>query len=291
MLDPVLLRSFITVVDTGNFTRAAEYLHLTQSTVSQHVLRLEDRLGCQLLDRGQRHILPTEEGERLLGYARSILRLAEEACASVAAAQASAVLRLGAPEEFMGAALMPTLAAVQAAHPLLRVEVEGGLSHELLRRYREGDLDLLLVKQWEVDADCHAQWAEPLCWIAARDAAAPAAGTAVPLVAFPAGALYRQEMTAMLENCGRPWQVRFCSPSLPSLTAAVAAGLGVSLLPAACVGPEHRVLTAAEGYAAPAGLRLALYARARLSEAGRALLRALTGYCEQRAAEVSARAG
>lgn len=291
MLDPVLLRSFITVVDTGNFTRAAEYLHLTQSTVSQHVLRLEDRLGCQLLDRSQRHILPTEEGERLLGYARSILRLAEEACASVAAAQASAVLRLGAPEEFMGAALMPTLAAVQAAHPLLRVEVEGGLSHELLRRYREGDLDLLLVKQWEVDADCHAQWAEPLCWIAARDAAAPAAGTAVPLVAFPAGALYRQEMTAMLENCGRPWQVRFCSPSLPSLTAAVAAGLGVSLLPAACVGSEHRVLTAAEGYAAPAGLRLALYARARLSEAGRALLRALTGYCEQRAAEVSARAG
>lgn len=283
MIDPVLLRSFLTVVETGNFTRAAEYLHLTQSTVSQHVIRLEDNLGCRLLDRTQRHILPTEEGERLLGYARSILRLAEEARESVAAAQASAVVRLGAPEEFMGSTLMPTIASVQAAHPRLRVEVEGGLSHELLRRYREGELDLLLVKQWEVDADCHAQWPEPLCWIAAAGAALPAPDTAVPLVAFPAGALYRQEMTAMLESCGRPWHVRFSSPSLPSLAAAVAAGLGISLLPAACVSAGHRVLRAGEGFPAPAGLRLALYARSRLSDAGHALKRALEAYCELRA--------
>lgn len=287
MLDPVLLRSFVTVVDTGNFTRAAEYLHLTQSTVSQHVIRLEDSLDCRLLDRTQRHVLPTEEGGRLLGYARSILRLAEEARESVAAAPASASLRLGAPEDFMGSTLMPTLAAVQAAYPLLRVEVEGGLSHELLRRYREGELDLLLVKQWEVDADCHAQWPEPLCWIAAQGSPPPAPDTAVPLVAFPAGALYRQEMTALLEACGKPWHVRFSSPSLPSLTAAVAAGMGISLLPAACVAPGHRVLTADEGYAAPGGLRLALYARSRLSDAGHALLRALTAYCELRAGTVT----
>jgi len=287
MLDPVLLRSFVTVVDTGNFTRAAEYLHLTQSTVSQHVIRLEDNLDCRLLDRTQRHVLPTEEGERLLGYARSILRLAEEARESVSAAQASAVLRLGAPEEFMGATLMPTIAAVQSAYPLLRVEVEGGLSHELLRRYREGELDLLLVKQWEVDADCHAQWPEPLCWIAAQDAAPHAPDTAVPLVAFPAGALYRQEMTAMLETGGKPWHVRFSSPSLPSLVSAVASGLGISLLPAACVTAEHRVLTAAEGFPAPGGLRLALYARSRLSDAGLALRRALEAYCELRAGKVT----
>lgn len=287
MIDPVLLRSFVTVVDTGNFTRAAEYLHLTQSTVSQHVIRLEDNLNCRLLDRAQRHILPTEEGERLLGYARSILRLAEEARESVAAAQGSAVVRLGAPEEFMGATLMPTVAAVQAAYPLLRVEFEGGLSHELLRRYREGELDLLLVKQWEVDADCHAQWPEPLRWITAAGAPPPAPDTAVPLAAFPAGALYRQEMTAMLETSGKPWHVRFSSPSLPSLTAAVAAGLGISLLPAACVTAEHRVLTAAEGFPAPSGLRLALYARSRLSDAGHAMRRALEAYCEQRANQVT----
>ncbi|MBD9430563.1 LysR family transcriptional regulator [Achromobacter sp. ACM03] len=287
MLDPVLLRSFLTVVDTGNFTRASEHLHLTQSTVSQHVIRLEENLGCRLLDRTQRHVLPTEEGERLLGYARSILRLAEEARENVAAAQASAVVRVGAPEDFMGATLMPTLAAVEAAYPRLRVEVEGGLSHQLLRRYRDGELDLLLVKQWEVDADCDAHWPEPLCWITARDAPPPAPDTAVPLVAFPSGALYRQEMTAMLETCGKPWHVRFSSPSLPSLGAAVAAGLGISLLPAACASAEHRLLTPEEGFPAPRGLHLSLYARSRLSDAGHALRRALQDFCTQRAAQVT----
>ncbi|MGB3433249.1 LysR family transcriptional regulator [Achromobacter sp.] len=287
MLDPVLLRSFLTVVDTGNFTRASELLHLTQSTVSQHVIRLEENLGCRLLDRTQRHVLPTEEGERLLGYARSILRLADEARESVAAAQASAVLRLGAPEDFMGATLMPTIAVVEAAYPRLRVEVEGGLSHELLRRYRDGELDLLLVKQWEVDADCDAHWPEPLCWITARDSPPPAPDTAVPLVAFPSGALYRQEMTAMLETGGKPWHVRFCSPSLPSLSAAVAAGLGISLLPCACATAEHRLLTPEEGFPAPRGLQLSLYARGRLSDAGHALRRALTDFCEARAAQAT----
>lgn len=145
----------------------------------------------------------------------------------------------------------------------------------------------MLVKQWEVDADCHAQWPEPLCWITARDAPPPAPDTAVPLVAFPAGALYRQEMTAMLETGGKPWQVRFSSPSLPSLVAAVASGLGVSLLPAACVTAEHRVLSAEEGFPAPGGLRLALYARSRLSDAGHALRGALETYCERRAVQVT----
>ncbi len=50
MFDPVLLRSFVAVADCQNFTRAAERLHLTQSTVSQQVRRLEESLGCQLLD-------------------------------------------------------------------------------------------------------------------------------------------------------------------------------------------------------------------------------------------------
>ena len=49
MLDPVLLRSFLAVVQTGGFTRAAASLHLTQSTVSQQVRRLEEQLGAELL--------------------------------------------------------------------------------------------------------------------------------------------------------------------------------------------------------------------------------------------------
>src|SRR3979409_2728577 len=86
MLDIDLLRSFVSVVDTGGFTRAGERVHRTQSTVSQQIRRLEDTFGCPLLHRNGKQATPTEEGERLLSYARRILALAEEARAVVARA-------------------------------------------------------------------------------------------------------------------------------------------------------------------------------------------------------------
>ena len=79
MLDIELLRSFVSVVDAGGFTRAGERVHRTQSAVSQQIKRLEDAVGRPLLVRDGKRATPTEEGERLLGYARRILALAQEA--------------------------------------------------------------------------------------------------------------------------------------------------------------------------------------------------------------------
>ena len=69
MLDPLLLRSFVAIIDTGSFTRAGERVHLTQSTISQQIRRLEQQLGCPLLDRSGRQVVATAEGEKLLGLA------------------------------------------------------------------------------------------------------------------------------------------------------------------------------------------------------------------------------
>ncbi len=244
MLDLVLLRTFVSVVDTGNFTRAGEHLHLTQSTVSQQVIRLEQNLGCRLLDRSQRQVLPTEEGERLLGYARRLLRLSDEGSEALSPAHGDGVLRL----------------------------------------YRSGELDLLLVKQWGADSDCHARWAEPLGWFgsAARPFGEGSPEEPVPLVVFPVGALYRQEMIHALESIGRRWRIGYSSASLASLVAAVGAGLGVSLLPLGCVGPEHRLLGAQAGFPPIAGLELALYARPELDSAGRTLRDRLRDLCDAR---------
>src|SRR5258708_17890541 len=79
MFDLELLRSFVSVVDSGGFTRAGERVHRTQSTVSQQIKRLEDDVGQPLLNRSGKDVTPTEAGERLLSYARRLLALAEEA--------------------------------------------------------------------------------------------------------------------------------------------------------------------------------------------------------------------
>ena len=70
LLDPHLLQSFVAIVETGSFTRAGERMHLTQSTISQQMRRLEQQLGCPLLDRSGRQVVTTAQGETLLGLAR-----------------------------------------------------------------------------------------------------------------------------------------------------------------------------------------------------------------------------
>src|SRR6201981_88186 len=100
MLDLELLRSFVSVVDAGGFTRAGERVHRTQSTVSQQIRRLEEDLGQLLLDRSGKDVTPTEAGERLLSYARRLLSLAEEARDVVAQPSKEGAVRLGIPEDF-----------------------------------------------------------------------------------------------------------------------------------------------------------------------------------------------
>ncbi len=79
MFDPDLLRTFVAVSDCASFTRAAQQLHLTQSTISYQMKRLERQAGQALLQRTTRRLALTPEGEVLLGYARNILLLQEAA--------------------------------------------------------------------------------------------------------------------------------------------------------------------------------------------------------------------
>jgi len=281
MLDPLLLRAFVTVVETGNFTRAGERLHLTQSTVSQQVIRLEQSLGTRLLDRSQRQVWPTEAGERLLGYARRILRLEEEARQALTPVRSETALRLGAPEDLAGELLTEALRGFIGERPHLRLEVESGLSNPLLHLYRNGELDILLVKQWGADRDAHARWAEPLSWVCSTRGLV--ADEPLPLVVFPVGALYRQEMIHALESIGRPWRICYSATSLASLGAAVSAGLGVSLVPSRSVLEGHRVLALEDGFPPVEGLELALYAKAGLDGDGLALRDLLQQLCDVRA--------
>jgi len=66
------LRYFVTVAQEGSFTRAAARLHLSQQSLSAAVQRLEAQLGCPLLERGPRRVVPTAPGAALLARARAL---------------------------------------------------------------------------------------------------------------------------------------------------------------------------------------------------------------------------
>src|ERR1700761_5462293 len=147
MLDLDLLRSFVSVVEAGGFTRAGERVHRTQSTVSQQIRRLEDDFGRPLLNRIGKRVTPTEDGERLLSYARRILSLAEEARDVIGRPEAEGIVRLGIPEDFAAYRLTSLLGSFARSHPGLRLDVRADQSIYLRRDLERGDLDLALLKR------------------------------------------------------------------------------------------------------------------------------------------------
>src|SRR5438445_9303474 len=144
MLDLELLRSFVSVVDAGGFTRAGKRVHRTQSTVSQQIKRLEEDIGQPLLNRTAKDVTPTEAGERLLSYARRLLSLAEEARDVVTRPGNEGAVRLGIPEDFAAYRLAKLLAAFPRPHPALRLDHRPDQSANLhrLRELRELGLAL-----------------------------------------------------------------------------------------------------------------------------------------------------
>ncbi|MGY3858451.1 LysR family transcriptional regulator [Aeromonas intestinalis] len=275
MLDPQLLRSFVAIIETGSFTRAGDRVHLTQSTISQQMRRLEEQLGCPLLDRTGRTVTTTVAGEKLLGLARRILALLEEARERVS--EASQPLRLGVPEDFAAGAMAPVLGAFARDYPAVRLEVASGLSHEIWQRFEGGELDLALIKQTRGQGDPVARWREPLAWVDSRDWPA-ATRDPVPLVVFPSEGLYRRQMTDALDERGLRWRIAYVSASLASLQGAVSAGIGVSLLPSRLVQDDQVELT---DWPPMRAVELALHRGEEGGEALRRLSEALITLCDE----------
>jgi len=241
MLDLELLKTLVCVVDEGSFTRAGERVHRTQSTVSQQVRRLEETVGHCLLvrDRSGNQVTPTAQGELLAQYARRLLSLAQEAEEALASDGTLLPLRLGVPEDFDAQRMTALLAGFTLARPEARLETVSGMSTDLREKLANGELDIALIKREPGSGDCLASWPEDLVWV--KSPRLQLSDQPVPLALFPQGCLYRQRAIGSLDKAKRPWRLAFASHSLTGIQAAVASGLGLSVLPTSAVLAEHHV--------------------------------------------------
>ena len=230
MLDPRLLRTFVAVTDAASFTLAADRLHSTQSTVSQHLARLEASVGQELIDRTARPIALTPAGERLIGYARRLLALQDEAQNLLADPAGTTTIRIGVPDDIVTAAMSREFARFAERHRQVRLDVTTGLSRDLSKRFRAGEFDIVVVKAPLADADARASFSEPIAWFESAIRSDPWPNP-VPLVTFPPGGLYRDLMIDRIERDQRRWYIAFTGNSLGSVLSAIEAGLGVSVLP------------------------------------------------------------
>ena len=147
MLDFELLRAFVAVADCGGFHRAAERLNLTRSTISQQIKRLEFETKRPLFRRTTRSVGLTNDGQMLLGDARRLLQLEEAARHRLAAPRLSGTVRLGAVEEVAGDSLPSALGRFATLHPGVKLEVQIGVSAELIEQLNAGRLDVVFAKR------------------------------------------------------------------------------------------------------------------------------------------------
>jgi len=245
--DPRHLESFLAVAATRSFTQAARRVGIGQPAVSQHVRRLEETVGRQLLVRDTHMVELTVDGEAMLGFARSILAAQEQAAAYFTGERLSGRLRLGLADDLALAGMPQILREFRAENPLVDLELTVDQSGTLARRLDQNRLDLFLGKRSLGDTRGELIRREKMVWVGLPttklDRSRP-----LPLVIYPAPSISRLQMEQALERGAVPWRTVCLCRGVNGLIAAVAAGVGISamargLIPAGLVelGPAHRL--------------------------------------------------
>ncbi len=244
-LELELLRTFIAVVDGGGFTRAAARLHRTQSTVSQQLKRLEERLATPLLARNTRSVALTERGELLLGYARRLLALNDEALAALAETRLQGRVRLGSAQEVADGGLADLLAHFSRLHPSVTLEVRVDANLKLRDEVERGELDLAVLFQEPGQAQrgigCEVIERLRRVWVASPELKV-AKDEPLPLVLSNGPCIFRNAVLSALDAIGRPWRIVLSTPSLAGMRAALRAGLGVGVRTERWLEPDLRIL-------------------------------------------------
>src|SRR4029079_10932325 len=284
-LDPDLLRAFVAVAELRSFTRAAVMLNRTQSAVSMQIKRLEDRLGAELFNRTTASVDLSTAGESLLGYARRILTLNEEAVGKLAERKIEGVVRLGVMDDYGVHIVPPLLASFLAGYPRIHVEMETGLTYSmpagLGKTYdlviamhplgsREGEFLRREQAVWATSASVAVEHQEPL-----------------PVALYPQGCLFRKWAIEALDAARRPWRMAFVSHSLAAVESVAAQGLAVTVVKSGTFPSKLRPLSDRDGMPQLPAADIRLHCARNLSAAGRLLAGHLRAGITDRRYEVS----
>jgi DNA-binding transcriptional LysR family regulator len=268
-LDIDQLRTLVAIAESGSFTRAAEAVNKTQSAVSMQMKRLEERVGREIFAKAGRGVRLTDDGERLLDYARRIVRLQTECLATFDEGDLAGRVRLGLPDDYVDRYLPEILGRFARTHPRAEVTVICEPTDMLAERIADGDIDLAIVTEAKGSTKDMGSTkdkgrrtietirTEALLWVTSSRHAVHSEQP-VPLALGRPACNWRRAAIEALERGGRQSRILFVSWNSTAVGAAVLAGLAVSVLPESALRPGMRVLGPQEGFAALPACRIGL---------------------------------
>ena len=257
LLDVDQLRTFIAIAETGSFTRAAEVVHKTQSAVSMQMKRLEERLDRAIFARDGRASKLTDDGERLLDYARRIIKLNVEALSAFSDGELSGRVRLGVPDDYADRYLPEIMARFSRVYPAVELTVTCEPTVHLVERIASNELDLAIITNCDGNRPAETFRREHLLWVTSSRHSTHHEEP-LPLALGRPNCKWRQFAVEALESMGRPYRVLYSSWNAGAVAAAVLAGLAVSVFPESGLRPGMRVLGPADGFPDLSPVRIGL---------------------------------
>ncbi|TQV81829.1 LysR family transcriptional regulator [Denitrobaculum tricleocarpae] len=226
-LDLDAVQAFVRIAELGSFTRAAEASRTTQSAVSLKLKRLEERLGCRLVERTPRRVELSAQGLTFLAHARKLLEIQEHAFADFTAVRQRLII--GISDHVAGPELPALIARMNAQDPQMVIEIRIGTTGDLLQSYDRRELDAVIVRFDAGRNDGEVLTEEKMGWFAAPDWTHPA-GEPLPIATMAEPCGVRIMALQLLDEAGVPWRESFVGGGVTAVSAAVMAGLGVSAL-------------------------------------------------------------
>src|SRR5258708_2646226 len=236
------LRYFCAVAETGSFSRAAEQSHISQPSLSQQIMKLEDELGARLFDRLGRSVRLTELGKTFLPRARAVLRELEAARGDVVEGKdfIGVSINVGVIPPVPPSFLPPRLTAFSRKFPQVRLTIVEEITPVLLDRLRAGTIDVAIlalpVRGHEFDA--FPILTERLFAVlpkkhkfASRSSLTLKDLRAEPFLLLRDGHCFRDTAVAACDRARLHPQIVFESGQFSSLLSMVGAGMGVSIVP------------------------------------------------------------
>ncbi|MBZ9811924.1 MULTISPECIES: LysR family transcriptional regulator [unclassified Mesorhizobium] len=246
-LDSDLLRTFVAIVEAGNFTKAAEQAGRTQSAVSMQMKKLESVIGDSLFERGSRGVALTRRGGELIVNARRIVSLLDETAASMAAAPLGGPVRIGIPEEYGHAILSRALGAFSKRHTKVEVTVRYAHSGAQIAALAAGELDLCVVFEWQDPSGGEVLMHDPTVWVTSMlhnmHEERP-----VPIALYNRAGWCKDFAIKSLEQRGLGYRVAYTSDTTGGLKLAVTSGLAIAPISRSNIPGGCRELTSADGF-------------------------------------------
>lgn len=246
-LDLDQLQTFIMIADTGSFTKAADEVHRTQSAVSMQMRRLEERIGKPLFEKDGRLNKLSEEGEKLLGYARRLIHLNRETLSAFDDTRLEGTIRIGTPDDYADRFLPEIMARFTRSNPKVELTVLCEPTPALADHIQRGNLDLALITHSEKRSQAEVVRREPLLWVSSANHATHEQEI-LPMAFGRPTCIWRRAACELLDDMDREYRVLFTSFSATVIAAAVLSGLAISVLPECALRPGMRVLGEADGF-------------------------------------------